>query len=159
MLSLTFFSEDLMFTTFPCLKCSPNVLSRGIRVLWIKPANIFQFGIYTLSLDWKWKGLGHFTYKSAHRKSISRACGFTAQVLRLQCYISLSWIEHPICEPEPSRCTRSPIQLNRAIFEVQNVHYSWASLKIIFTWKNSYLYEDFIQPNSNFSEAQEYKAI
>ncbi len=53
-LSLTFFSEDLMFTTFPCLKCSPNVLSRGIRVLWIKPANIFQFGIYTLTLDWKW---------------------------------------------------------------------------------------------------------
>ena len=75
------------------------------------------------------KDLWHFTYKSVHRKSISRACGFTAQILRLQCYISVSWTEHSICGPEPFRCTRS---LNRAIFETQNVYYSWASLKIIF---------------------------
>ncbi len=33
------------------------------------------------------KDLGHFTYKSAHRKSTSSACGFAAQTLRLQCYI------------------------------------------------------------------------
>ena len=83
------------------------------------------------------KDLGHFPYQSAHGKGMSWACGITAQVLTLHCDKIISWLQRFICDPEPSRCPRSPCTIHWEIFEVQSVYDSWASLKILFTQRSS----------------------
>ena len=50
-------------------------------------------------------------------------------------------LEHIWIDPELSRFTRFPIQVNGAVFKVQNAHYSWASLKIIFSGNNLYFHK------------------
>ena len=57
-----------------------------------------------------------------HNLGVNTHVESIAHILTLHYDKSVSWIENFICNPEPSSWTRSSVQVNGEIFELQNLY-------------------------------------